>query len=186
MDEGNYFNYLGRGTILTTLALIFSGLGYLGLKIILARVLTPQEFGSFFAVVALVSVLSVLRNFGTNTAIAKFLPDFLVDEKKEKARSAFFTTLFLQTIFALSITLILILLSRWFSLTLFETPQYQIVIIILSIWFFVKTFFEFLKNVFRGTLNIGYRSVVEISEEALTLIFVLIFILIFNATVILV
>jgi len=79
-ENMNYTKTLVRGSGIVFIVAIFSAiLGYL-LRILLARNLTIEEYGLFYAVFAFVNVIASFRTFGVGQALIKFIPEFKLNE----------------------------------------------------------------------------------------------------------
>ena len=90
----SYISYLyslalsqtARSTYLTTFgAGLNAFLGFV-FTIVVARSISPSDFGLFSVIVNLITVLFVFCDAGFNSSILKFLPQAIRDGKKEEAR----------------------------------------------------------------------------------------------------
>ena len=78
-------------------SLIGSFLSYLA-RIYLARNLTIAEVGLFFAVFTVFSFLELFKDFGLNSALTKYLSEFMVKKQFNKAKSAILCSAGMQVV----------------------------------------------------------------------------------------
>ena len=77
----NYTKSLVRGSgIVFVVTILAAILGYI-LRILLARNLTIEEYGLFYAVFAFVNVITSFRGFGVGQALIKYIPEFKLNKK---------------------------------------------------------------------------------------------------------
>ena len=77
----NYTKTLVRGSgILFIVTILSAVLGYL-LRVLLARNLTIEEYGLFYAVFAFINVIASFRGFGIGQALIKYIPEYKLKEK---------------------------------------------------------------------------------------------------------
>src|SRR3989338_66067 len=70
----------GAATILV-ISLIAAFLGYI-VRVILARNLTVEDFGLFYAIFGFLSLIGLFKSLGFDKALAKFIPEFLGKKAK--------------------------------------------------------------------------------------------------------
>ena len=116
----NYSSKLVRGAAIIFIASLFSSaLGYL-IRIVLARKLTPEEFGLFFAVYNVILIVGWLKGFGLSSAIGKFIPELNIQKNNVGIKSI----LIFVSVFTL-LSNILFFLIIYFSPSTFINNYFQ-------------------------------------------------------------
>ena len=83
-----YTKKLVSGSAFLFLMLILAAIiGYF-IRVVLARNLSPSEYGLFYAVFAFVSFFLFFRDLGLNQAIAKYIPEFKIKGKYNEIRKS--------------------------------------------------------------------------------------------------
>jgi O-antigen/teichoic acid export membrane protein len=105
----NYTKALVRGSgIVFIVAILSAILGYL-LRILLARNLTMEEYGLFYAVFAFVNVIASFRGFGVGQALIKYIPEFKLSENYSSIKKGiiyYFSLQFISFIFIFGVIFI--------------------------------------------------------------------------------
>ena len=173
----NYTKKALWGTItLFVMTILAAGLGYL-FRLLLARNLTKVEYGLFYAVFALIGLLSLFRNLGLGEALIKFIPEFSIKKKKELVKSSITTVLLLQLLSSTIIVLILLFLSGFLSRNYFHNPLSVLVLNILLIGFLLSVFEYIYGSIFAGFQKMNYVSLIDFIRTfiVLSITFVLFF-----------
>jgi O-antigen/teichoic acid export membrane protein len=85
----DYSSRLVKGAgIIFLMSIISAVFGYL-IRVLLARRLTTEEFGLFFAVYSFVLMIGWIKGFGTGYIIPKFIPEFHVKNEQNKVKATF-------------------------------------------------------------------------------------------------
>ena len=94
-----------RSTYLTTFGAGINGFMGFVFTIVVARSVSPADFGLFSVVMNLLTILLVIADAGFNSSILKFLPQAIRDSEREKSQKiikvSFLTTLFISGLLAL-------------------------------------------------------------------------------------
>ncbi len=77
---------LKGASIIFFFSIISSLFGYL-IRIILARKLSPEDFGLFFAIYNVILLIGWLKGFGLNSAIGKYIPQYGVEKNHDGIKS---------------------------------------------------------------------------------------------------
>ena len=170
-------NYTKRalwGTfIIFAMTILAAGLGYL-FRLLLARNLTQVEYGLFYAVFALIGMLSLFRSFGLSEAVVKFIPEFLMKRKKNMVKSSVLTALFLQLISSTVIVMIFIFLSGYLSRNYFHDPLSVWVLNLLLIGFLLSILEYTYGSFFAGFQKMNYVSFIDFTRTLIVLIVTLV------------
>jgi O-antigen/teichoic acid export membrane protein len=146
----------GAATILF-ISLIAAFLGYL-IRIILARNLSVEEFGLFYAVFAFLGLIGVFKSLGFDKALAKFIPEFMHKKENDSIKNSILYVAIIQIITNSIMILAIYLLSNYLAINFFHNAQATIIIKLLAIAFFIDSFSEVLKFAFQGFKKMTYFS----------------------------
>ncbi|MEM3658653.1 MAG: flippase [Candidatus Hadarchaeum sp.] len=174
-DAREYARRLVRGSSVVFLALIGSQLAALLLRMILARSFSEAEYGLFYSVFFFISFFGLFRELGLSSALAKFIPEFVVKKQYGRIRSSLKIVLGIQAVASALIVLCLTLFSNQLALSFFRTWAAVPLLQILSAWFFVMLFLNFL-TVFQGLQRMTVYAALQFLRNFLVVVFAVIFI----------
>ncbi len=148
--EHNYTRRMVHGaSVLFLMGILASFSGYL-LQVLLARALSPNDFGLVYAIFSLFGVLLVANEFGLRPALSKFIASFVVSKEYGKIKGAFFFVLLVQVALSILIGLVVILLGSFLSTHYFHTQAAYAPLIIYSIGFMIHSLHSMFKPTFQG------------------------------------
>jgi len=157
---------------------IFSILGsvfsYLA-RIFLARNLTIEEFGLFFAVFSLFGFLELFKSLGLGNAMTKYLSEFSAKKEFDKAKTVVFFSVLIQLALAFVIAIVLISFSNVLSKYYFKNDAALPIIVVLSIWFFVSGFQGGVFQTFYGLKHFFLYSIRNFLRHLFYFIFLIMF-----------
>ena len=121
MTTKSYIQKAAQGTgIILVLTLLASLFGYL-IRITLASKLTPEEYGLFYAVFIFIGFLWLFKHLGLNSALTKFIPEFLIKKRYTKIKSSIVLVFIIESCLTGLIALILLLFSKFLSVHYFKS-----------------------------------------------------------------
>lgn len=140
----NYANKAVKGT-LTILFISFLAalLGYL-VRLVLARGLSKDDYGLFYAVFSFFAFLIIFKDLGLNQTLTKFVSDFLHKKDYSGMKSVIASVFAIQFTISTLIAIIAIIFSDQLALHFFHIPSASIVIKFLAVMFMLMP----LENVF--------------------------------------
>ncbi|MFO8016850.1 MAG: flippase [Candidatus Woesearchaeota archaeon] len=171
----------GAGVFLI-MALLAGFISYL-VRLVLARNLTPEDYGLFYAVFAFFGILLVLRELGTGHSLSKHIAEFQVKRKYSSIKGSIIIYLLVNLVFSLVIFGIILLFLEEISLHFFHTEN-TIVIVLLGIMFILQPMARVFYFSFQGFKRFEFGSLVEFSRMTLVLIFVLMVFMVSDSIVI--
>lgn len=89
---------------------ISAGISYL-FRLLLAKNLSVEDYGLFFAVFAVILFVIIIRDLGLRNALAKFIPEFLAKNDKKSVKSTMMLVFYIHLGTSLLFTIILVLLA---------------------------------------------------------------------------
>ncbi len=110
-DAHEYARRLIKGSAIVFVALIGSQFVAFLLRMFLARSLTVEEYGLFYAVFTFVSFFGLFRELGFGSALAKYIPEFNVKKRFGELKSSLVFTLTFEAVLSLSIAVLLYIFS---------------------------------------------------------------------------
>lgn len=158
----NYTRLAVRGaTIVLVISLVAAFLGYV-VRFVLARNLSVEEFGLFYAVFSFLGLLGVFKSLGFDKALAKFIPEFLGKKEHGSVKGIIFLSCGIQFITNILILLVVYLLSDYLSTHFFKNEAATTIIVWLAIAFFLDSFLQVLKFAFQGFKNMVLFSGIDV------------------------
>lgn len=146
----DYAKRLVKGSTIVFTALVLAGfVGFL-LRMFLARKLSVDEYGLFYAVFIFVSFFALFRDLGLNSALVKYIPEFSLRKEFGVIKSSIAFTALFQAIFAFLVAALLFIFSDQIALAVFRTEAAVTPLQILCAWFFLAAFYALIHSVFQG------------------------------------
>ncbi|MBI2075719.1 MAG: flippase [Candidatus Aenigmarchaeota archaeon] len=161
----------------TVLLLSFTAtvIGYL-LRLFLARNLSLSEYGLFYAVLVFVGFFATFRDPGLGTALAKFIPEFMVKKQLGRVKASIFFVSIVQILLGLIIVVPIFLFSDWIAINYFGTATAALPIKLISLSFLISIVMSLLQTIFQGLEKMFYFAAVE--PLRLSIVFIISFLLI--------
>jgi len=148
-----YAKKLVRGSALVFFFTVAAALVAFLLRMYLARELTVEDYGLFYAIFAFVSFFGLFRDMGLNSALVKYIPEFGVKGDQRAIKSSILFTLLFQSAFALTASVALFLFSNRIALSYFGKEAAAGPLRIMTCWFFAMTFYVLLGYCLQGFQN---------------------------------
>ena len=101
--------------------------------IILARLMTPEEYGLYSIALIPSYMIILFRDWGVNSAITKYTATLRAQNKKEHASEIIKAGILFETAVGLTLSVVLILVSGYVATTLFNRPESTPLIAVTSI-----------------------------------------------------
>lgn len=164
-----------RGTIIVfTISILAAFIGYL-IRMVLARNLTPAEYGLFFSVFTLISLLASFKSLGLGEALVKYIPEFVVKRKLALIKNSIFLVIGFNLLSSLILSAVLFISSGYLAVHYFKDSLAVPVLSIFIIIFILAIFKDTLRNLFNAFQRMVPFSLMYLMENLLILIFILIF-----------
>lgn len=161
--------FFGIGSVLVMYAigLIFAFL----FRILLARNLSVAEYGLYYALFSFFAVIFILRDLGTQSALIKFLPEWLVKKSYSEIKRAFIITLAYSVVVSFVIIGLCVLFSGFIAERFFKLPGIEGVIILYAVAFALSTLDGLITTVYISFQRINLYSAIGVVRPALLLLF---------------
>ncbi len=162
-----------RGSLFVFIASVITAfLGYFT-RIILARGLTVEDYGLFFAVFSFVSFLLFFRDMGLGSALVKHLAEFKAKKQFNEIKTGIFAVFVSLFILSAIFGLVLYFLAPWLSQNYFKDGRAAIILYFFIAYILFSALFLFLGNIFQGFQKIKTFSLMEPIRCAIVFILIL-------------
>ena len=148
-----YARRLVKGSAIVFVGMVASGVFGIFLRMFLARSLSVEEYGLFYAVFVFVSFFALFRDLGLNQTLVKYIPEFSVKKEFGAIKSSIVFVSIFQAIFAFLVVAVLLVFSGRIALAVFGTEAAILPIWVLCGYFFATTFFHILRSAYHGFQN---------------------------------
>lgn len=138
----------GAGVVFA-FSVLGAGIGYL-IRLILARDLSVEDFGLFYAVFSFLAFLSLIKTLGFDRALVKFIPEFLAEGDRRSVKGLILLTAGIQLVTNTIVIAAIYLSADFLAEHFFKAAGASLVLKLLAIGFFVDSFVIVLKYCFQG------------------------------------
>jgi len=146
----NYVDFVAKGTGIVFLGSLISTIVAYLLRIYLARELSVGDYGILYASISLLTSLTIFRDLGLSTALAKFVPEAMEQGRMGLVRIYLKYALLIHFVLTCVVCLPLILLANPIATLLFHDPTASNVLRILAVGtllsFYSLSFVAFLRG----------------------------------------
>jgi O-antigen/teichoic acid export membrane protein len=132
--------------------------------IILARLMTPEEYGLYTVALIPSYMIILLRDWGVNSAITKCTATLRSQNKQENTREIIKAGMLFETAAGISLTLVSILLSSLIATTIFNRPESASLIAITSVTVLAGALLTASQSSFIGFERMELNSITTICQ----------------------
>ncbi len=164
-----------RGTVIVFIFTVLAGVMWYLFRFLLARNLSLEEYGVFYAIFSFLSFIAITGELGLSQAVPKFIIDFNVKNKKKEIKSVLYFVFFFQVVVLLLVFIAVMLLSGWLSENYFhyDVSKY---LLLMGLWFITLPLPSFLSFVFLGFQRYANASSIDfVRVVALTIAVAILF-----------
>ena len=134
--------------------------------IILARLMTPEEYG-LYSIALVPSYMAILfRDWGVNSAITKYVASARAENKEEHAYEIVVSGTLFEAATGLFLSIILVSLSNFIALTVFQRPEATSLIMITSLTISAGALLTAAQSSFVGFERMELNSLTNICQAA--------------------
>lgn len=156
-------------SIVFMLSILSAGIGYL-MRIVMARILTPEEIGLFFAILTVLLFFYFLKDIGLGQALPKFIAEFRVFKKYNEIKTIIIIYILCQIILAGIICLIFFCLAGYLQVHYFKHPDAKWLLRVMLLYILSGIGIKIYKAVFHGFQKITHYASVEPIRNLLALV----------------
>ncbi|MEM2251425.1 MAG: oligosaccharide flippase family protein, partial [Candidatus Hadarchaeales archaeon] len=179
-EAEKYAKYMVRGSITIFLSFVLSGLAALLIRIVLARNLTPEEYGMVYAAFYFVSFFGFFRELGLTASLTKYIPEFLTKKDYSSIRASIKFVLLLQVAIVGAVSTVLFFLSPYIASGFIRQPGATQILRYFTIWLFLSIFYSTLLSIFQGFRDIAAHGLLTAGFEISILVFLVPLLFLFN------
>jgi len=173
------FKLIKGAGILFIIGLITSALAYL-IRLVLARKLSLEDFGLFFAVYSFILMVGWTKSFGLGSAIQKYLPEFRVKNQHDHIKSIITFSLIFITLTTFLVLLMTFLTPDKFINSFFKSTGSKSLILILLFFTLIDGFSQIISSYF---LSMNFYFLHSLRDFIIKVIVMLILIFTLNPSV---
>jgi O-antigen/teichoic acid export membrane protein len=159
---GSVRQRLLRGSAWTMFGRVLAIVLGIVINALLARLLTPEELGGYFAVFTLVFVGSIVGRVGMDRAAVRFVSTALATGQEGRARHAVISALLVGTAGAIVVGLVLMLgVGTWLAERVLDSDAVSDVIPLAAVWLLFTTLKRLLVETFRAFQRFDLATVFD-------------------------
>lgn len=162
------------GIVVLILAFLGSVCAYL-IRILLSRTLSVEDYGLFYAVFGLVSIITAYTDLGFGYSVVYLFPKQIKFKNYAKAWNIFIHGQSISITMSVIASICFIILAPFLAQNYFKIPQSETLIYIFSIYLISFTIINGLIQIFTGFQKEKYYSSITVARWFLTLVFSFLF-----------
>jgi len=132
--------------------------------IILARLITQEEYGLYAVALIPSATVILFRNWGINSAIVRYTASLRAENKEEKVYEIIVSGILFEALMGLALSTILISLSGFLASTVFQRPEISSLIAIASTTVFTGALWTAAQSSFIGFERMELNSLTNICQ----------------------
>jgi len=126
-----------------------AAVGFL-VRILLARKLSLEDFGLFYAVLAFLTLIGLLKNLGVNSALVKFIPKYRAEGEERKVKEAINCGVLLSLATSALVSFAVLVFVDDIAFHYFHEVKAGPVLRVMLVYFVVSTFSAIFTSIFNG------------------------------------
>jgi O-antigen/teichoic acid export membrane protein len=176
--EKNYTRQVFAGfSIIIAMTLLGAIASYL-FRLVLARNLTVSEYGLFYSVYAIVYMFFVLRDFGSGSAVIKYIPEYIAKKQFANLKTGISLASLMTLVSSAVMFFLCFLFSKIIASNYVHEPNQVMFVILIGVMFFFLSFDALITNILAGFQNYTLYAVAQFLRQALPLFFISLLLLI--------
>jgi len=154
----NYTRKAIGGALISSIFLGLTTVVALLIRIVLARNLSVEDFGLFYAVLAFVVMFTFLRDLALSEAQVWFIPRFIHRKALGRIKGLVYLVLSVQTVLGTLFFLSVIIAAPALAQYYFKSPVAIDILMLMGLWVLLYGIFETISLAFNATMNIFYQT----------------------------
>ena len=164
-----------RGASISLVFAILASLVAYGTRILLARNLSLQEYGLFYAVFNFVIFFLFFRDLGLGQALVKYIAEYRVNKKYQDIATSIKSVITFQVLSSLFFAAIFWIFADKLASSYFQIDSAALILRFLIVYVIFSILFIISKNIFQGFQRMVLYSSVELIKNLLVLGLVFLF-----------
>ena len=148
----------------TTISTVISAIGV----IIVARLLSPSEYGIVAVALTAPNLIQIFRDWGIDNAMIRYTARYNSEEKLADVRGILIAGLIFEIVLGLSLSILTFLLSGFLATDVFERPDIQPLVQVASFSILAGALLTVAQSIFTGVERMGLNSITMILQSCLT------------------
>jgi O-antigen/teichoic acid export membrane protein len=171
----SYMKRALRGTFWVMLFHVGASVISYGTRVVLARNLTPSEYGLFYAVFTFVMFFMFFRDLGLVQSVAKYIPEYKIQEKYNEIKTVITSALGMQLISSVFFSITFYVLADYLAVHYFKGPDAAIYLKYLIIYVIASVIYRTMKSVFHGFQSMFFYASGEFMKNVVVLSLIILF-----------
>jgi stage V sporulation protein B len=172
----NYTRTAVKGITYGVIFNILAGITAYLTRLILARSMTPAEYGLFYAVFTLVTFSLFFRDLGFDQALVKYIAEWKVTKKYNEIKTAIAAVLCIQLVASIILSIVFFTLADFLAQNYFRNPAAATILKVLIIYVLFSLTIRTIRGLFQGIQEMGLFSSTEFIKNTIVFITSAIFI----------
>lgn len=170
----NYTRKTVRGAgIIFIISIIAAFFGYVT-RLLIARNLTVEEYGLFYAVMALILFIGLFKDFGLGVALAKFIAEFKVKREFGQIKSIIVIAAGSQILISIIIAALLIIFSKVIAEHYFHNIFASQILVIFALVLVARSITKLIGRILQGFQDMVKYAFVDIARTGIILAIIII------------
>ncbi len=148
-DETLAEKLINRWKWLYIFAFLIAPSGYI-IKLLISNDLSVSDVWVIYSIIGFIGILSNYNDLGFTESLQYFLPKFWINKKYNKFKSSIFLALWIQTLTAILIAILLWFGADYLALHYFHSQNAWIILKVFSLWFIIYNIFRTIDNIFNS------------------------------------
>ena len=144
-------------------------------RIVLARNMTPSEYGVFYSVFTFVTFFLFFRELGLLQALSKFIPEYKLQGRNDFIKSAIVSTTLMQLAGSVVFSVVFYSAAGYLAQHYFRAAAADFYLKFLIIYFLASIIFRTMKSVLQGFQSMFWFASSEFVKNIVTLLLTLVF-----------
>jgi len=140
--------------------------------ILVARLLSPSEYGIYAIALTAPNLIMIFRDWGVNAAMIKYVAQYNSENKSANVKSILIAGLIFELVLGLSLSLISFLLSGFLATNIFQRPDIKPLIEIASFTILAGALLTAAQSAFTGVEKMELNSITMIGQSTLKIVLV--------------
>ena len=140
--------------------------------IIIARVLSPSEYGIYTIALTAPNLIATFRDWGINSAMIRYAAQYTAESKTANAKNILISGLAFETILGLSLSILSFLLSGFLATNVFQRPDIASLIQIASFTILTGALLTTAQAAFTGIEKMEFNSITIVFQSAIKTILI--------------
>jgi O-antigen/teichoic acid export membrane protein len=127
----------------------------------------PDEYGIITTALIFPAILSLFKDWGTNSAMVKYLAQYRSENKTHSVKNVMVTGLLFELVTGVLLTLLCFLLADFLATSVFQLPEAKVLIEVASLTILADSFLKVSQSTFIGLERMEFHSLTLILNSSI-------------------